>query len=354
MVRNQLWGGRKNFCQPDNFSILATIFAQKYPKTSRMKKHLLAVTLMFSGLLAFGQQDPQFSQNMHNRLFPNPGVAGSNDAICASLLGRQQWVGFEGRPETYLLSVHAPVKMLRGGVGLSLYGDRLGNESNAGAKLAYAYRLKGLGTGTLGIGIAIGFQNKSLSNNWDAIDGTAGDVAIPNGTSVSDFAIDGDFGLYYKIPGKLYLGLSATHLAEQSWDQSGGTGASAFSFGYQAARHYYIQAGYTHELTSTLDLKPSVFVKSDGSIAQFDLNVGVEWNKMLYGGVSYRLQDAIVPMLGLRKEMGDCTLNIGYSYDVTTSLLRQHSTGSHELFLGICCKLAPPPKVQKHKTVRFL
>ena len=64
----------------------------------------LLVSLVFSGSLALAQQDPQFSQNMFAKLAVNPGFAGANDAICATLLYRNQWTGFGGEPKTMLFT----------------------------------------------------------------------------------------------------------------------------------------------------------------------------------------------------------------------------------------------------------
>ena len=43
-----------------------------------------------------------------------------NKNICATMIGRQQWSGFVGSPTTALVNIHAPVSMLRGGLGLNL------------------------------------------------------------------------------------------------------------------------------------------------------------------------------------------------------------------------------------------
>ena len=291
------------------------------------------------------QQDEQFSQNMFNRLHPNPGVAGSNNAICATLLGRSQWVGFDGKPESYLLSVHAPVPMLLGGVGLTVRKDQLGQENTTGLKLAYAYRMV-LGTGDLGIGVGLGMLSKQIGNNWRAIDDVSLDTSIPdNGAKKTTF--DMDLGLYYKTD-KLYVGISSLHLPSST--------LKASDFKYKIARHYYIMAGYDYDITSLpLTLQPSVFVKTDGSSTIIDLNVNALYNNMVWAGVTFRANDAIVPMVGFMKEgIANGTVKIGYSYDVTTSLLKNHSKGTHEIMLGYCFNLPDKSKVQKHKTVRFL
>ncbi len=309
-----------------------------------MKKYLLSAIGAAFSIFLFGQQDPQFSQNMHNRLFPNPGVAGSNNAICGTLLGRTQWTGFPGQPKTYLLSVHAPIRLLHGGAGLSVSQDELGQQKTFGLKAAYAYRMT-IGIGELGIGAALGMVNVALGNDWKATDGVAGDNSIPqNGAGKTGF--DMDFGAYYKTPA-LFLGLSTTHITEsQLKDQS---------FNYKVARHYYVMAGYNHNLKSIpLAIQPMVFVKSDAASTQVDANIVAIYNNLVWLGVSYRVQDAIVPMLGVQKDIGTGTFKVGYSYDLTTSVLKKYSSGSHEIMLGYCFNMPDQNQPGKHKTVRFL
>lgn len=314
-----------------------------------MKNYLLLTfSFVAFNLISFSQQDPQFSQNMFNRLYVNPGVAGSNNAICATLFGRHQWMGFEGQPKTYLLSIHAPVNLLHGGIGLNVVSDELGQEKTFGIKASYAFR-KSIGTGDIGIGAAAGMINKSIGKNWIATDGVAQDQRIP-ANGAADTGLDFDFGLYYKNP-SLYVGISTTHLSQSQLKEASGN----VNFSYMVARHYYIMAGYNYSFqTIPITLQPMVYVKSDGSSAQLDLNGIVMYNNLLWAGVSYRMNDAIVPMIGVQKDLGQGTLKFGYSYDLTTSLLKQYSSGSHELMLGYCYKVSSDSKTQKHKTVRFL
>ena len=62
-----------------------------------MKKLLVSTAFIFAGFVAMAQQDAQFTQNMFNKLSINPGSAGHNGGICATLLTRSQWMGFDGR-----------------------------------------------------------------------------------------------------------------------------------------------------------------------------------------------------------------------------------------------------------------
>jgi len=312
-----------------------------------MRKVLLSIGLLLTAMLAFAQQDPQFSQNMFIKLPINPGYAGTSGAICATAAYRTQWVGFPGSPKTILFTIDAPVPMLHGGAGLTIVNDKLGNFSFMHVRGAYSYH-KPIGqTGLLGIGLELGILQSSVKYDWLAPDGTTGqaDVAIPNG-KIGKMTYDIGLGAYYRTE-QLYVGLSASHLPKQS--------LKATEFNYKAARHYYILAGYDFFLSSTLKLRPSVHVKSDAAVTTFDANINLLWHDMIWGGVSYRLQDAIVPLIGFAWSPNQkSTLKIGYSYDLGMSDLKAHHSNTHEILLNYCIKLAKKAKTQSHINPRFL
>ncbi|MBX7181778.1 MAG: type IX secretion system membrane protein PorP/SprF [Bacteroidia bacterium] len=303
-----------------------------------MKKVFTTLFLAVS-LTTIAQQDPQFSQNMWNRLQPNPGFAGANGGICATLLGRMQWVGFDGAPKTYLLNVDGYIAAIRGGVGLSVMSDNIGVQKGIAAKLSYAYKLN-LGTGSLGIGADVGILMSSLDGS-KLVPAQGNDNSIPTGNS-SSVVPDFGLGLYYQIPEKLYFGVSTTHLVPGTLKYS--------NVNYKVARHYYLMAGYTYNMTQKFDLIPSIFIKTDGKATQFDINLNVMYNKLIWLGASYRLQDAAVAMAGVQWK----NFRLGYSYDFNTSKLNAYNSGTHELMLGYCFKLEKPAITSKYKNTRYL
>ncbi len=320
-----------------------------------MKKTLTTIALSITGLVIFAQQDAQFSMNMFNRLQVNPAYAGMNKALCATILYRQQWTSFPGAPTTGLVSIDYG-QVAHGGLGLTVDQDALGFDKTLKAKLAYSFHLP-LGPGTLGIGLDAGMIQKSLTGNFIAPDGgtsatPSNDQAIPwGGTSSTTY--DVGFGLYYQTQ-KMYVGLSSLHLPEQELTKKGTTQAQTWDFNYKVARHYYIMAGYTFQ-TQQWDITPSILAKSDASSTQFDINVLAKWNKMVFAGVSYRLSDAIVGIVGLEKAINKkMNAKFGYSYDLTMSNIKTYSNGSHEIMLGFCYKIKGEPKPTSHMNVRFL
>jgi type IX secretion system PorP/SprF family membrane protein len=301
---------------------------------------VLFIVAILGAASTYAQQDPQFSQNMFTKLSVNPGYAGSNDAICGTLLYRNQWTGFGGEPKTMVLNADMPVEAIHGAIGLSVYAaDQLGAEKNMNIRAAYAYRTD-LGAGRLGIGVDFGYHQKSLDGS-KFIFNDAGDLNIPTG-NVSGGSLDLGFGAYYNTD-QLFVGLSSGHLQEGK--------ISYKDVDTKLARHYYLMAGYSLDLTSSLTLKPMVQVKSDAVSIQSDFNANLMINNRFWVGASYRLQDAIVMMAGLELVPN---LKLGYSYDLTTSDIKTYSSGSHEIMLGYCYKPSKPVKRQFHRNVRFL
>lgn len=330
-----------------------------------MKKRFTNLTLalsVFSGIL-FAQQDPQFTQFMHSKLIYNPGYAGTSEAICANVLYRQQWVNFPGAPKTGLLSFDMPLGSLPIGVGLNVMSDQIGFEKTLFARLALSYN-RHIGAGVLGLGIDGGVLQKQFNGTWITPDGngvydptipdykstqtTGSGASIVTNPGLNKLTYDFGFGAFYTIANKMYVGLSSTHLAAQ--DLAGG-GSVKFSL----ARHYYLVGGYTFNLGAggIHGINPNVKIKSDAASTQLDLNLTYIWNNLFWAGVSYRMQDAIAPMVGA-KFLKTKSLKVGYSYDLTLSKIKGYSSGTHEVMLGYCFDVNRKPKVTSYRNVRSL
>lgn len=294
----------------------------------------------------YGQQDPQFSQYMFDRLSVNPGVAGSSGNICATALLRQQWTGFEGAPKTGLINLQGPISKINSGIGLSVYFDKLGQESSTIARLHYAYHFKVGSQSTLSAGVYVGMTNRGLEGKWIAIDDVATDNSIAAGSS-SATGFDMGAGLYYKSP-NLWLGVSSTQLPQTELKD----------VNIQNVRHYYVQAGYNWALggNKKYTLQPGLLLKSDATSTQIDIGALFLYDETVWVGASYRTEDAIAPMIGYQYKFpkGDSMLRVGYSYDVTTSDLKNYSTGSHEIMLNYCFMIVKPVVNEIYHHPRFL
>lgn len=309
----------------------------------------LVINILFIPAV-FAQQEPQFSHNMFNNMGINPGYAGLRGAICATGLARQQWLGFndaeENRlnPETYLMNVDAPLPFLKGGLALGFMQDKLGYENSVGVKISYAYHIKMYG-GKLGIGAQLGFLDKRIDfSQFNPI--SEGDPVLTGSAEETHMFTDFSLGAFFLTNQRSWAGLSFTQLRQAK----GQIGES----NHMLKRHAYFTGGYNMPLPNnpSFELTPSLLVKTDLATVQLDINAMVTYNKRFWGGVSYRLQDAVVFLFGLNIEQ----ISVGYSYDVTTSPLgrRGRSFGSHEIMLQYCFDLDLDKIREIQRNVRFL
>ena len=314
-----------------------------------IKKISALIISIFVCLNIWSQQNVQFSHNMFNIMDYNPGYAGMRGAICATALARQQWIGLKQEdsrvhPQSYSLNVDAPVPILRGGLSLGFLQDELGYETNIGVNLGYAYH-ETLDYGNLGIGFQAGFLDKGL--DFTQLDPIEEDPILSGGSDESAMFIDFALGAFYELD-DLWGGLSFSQMFQTSREIGDGDAL------YELRRHAYLSGGYSFPMPEHPDFEiaPSTLIKTDLNSLQIDINTMVTYDERIWGGLSYRHQDAVVVLLGLNIDQ----ISIGYSYDITTSLIGRHgrSYGSHELMVQYCFDLDLEGITRPHRTTRHL
>ncbi|MBA4738501.1 MAG: PorP/SprF family type IX secretion system membrane protein [Cryomorphaceae bacterium] len=303
-----------------------------------MRKTRLALFAMLCSSVLWAQQDVQFTQFANNKIFYNPGVIGSGDAICLSAAHRSQWVGFDNAPTTQNFNANVPLDVIGGGLSLNFTNDMIGFFQDVTAGIGYGYQMS-LAGGSLGLGLRVDFRNKAMTSGTWAPPQTMNDPSLvlnnPNNTSM---ATDLSFGAYY-TNSNWYAGLSSTRLIETKDILQSATGSQMAQI--RGQRHYYLMGGYDIDLQNGFILQPAMMIKTDFVTTQFDLNAAATYNNQIWGGVTYRVYDALSIMAGYQITKD---LRATYSYDLTTSSLRTSSSGSHEIMMSYCFTIEIPPK----------
>ena len=281
--------------------------------------------LAWMPFLATGQQDAQYTQWQWNKLLINPGYAGSADALSINLLGRKQWVGIPGAPQTATFGIHSPINTKSINLGVSGYYDELGYEQKMGLNLDYAYGIE-MGVGHLHLGIRAAFElyNADLQNVFiNQVD--------PNFSSNIKGRFIPNFGVgafyYTKI---FWIGGSVPHiLNNQLLDENNNPINSVIA---SQARHHMFTTGYIILVNSSVKLRPSLLLKYvDGTPMSVDLNLAAKFKEKVWVGVGHRPGDAYNFNV---EYMVSRQLSVGYAYDLTTSNLAPHSNGTHEVLIG--------------------
>jgi type IX secretion system PorP/SprF family membrane protein len=324
------------------------------------------------------QQDPQFTQFMNNKLFYNPGFAGSTAGkICVNGTFRTQWVGYGGgtaftndavgslpatavgqgnAPSSTNFGIHGNVG--RVGIGLNIWQDQLGFTSTLSPTFSLSYIHPFENGAKLAGGIGVGIVQNALDGS-KLVANDPSDPKVPKG-DVTGNATNFDFGLYYTLPqlsifNDFYFGLSSLHLNSPVVQMV----KDAYKADVKLNKHYYAMTGATYQqIISNLDLNPNIIYKTDGVKHNFDFNCLAIYNQKLIGGITYRTPQEFCLLAGYNFPLGDNSLNLMYSYDLITSDIISYSQGSHEISLKYCFGLKfDPPKVKPFfpiKTPRML
>ena len=102
-------------------------------------------------------------------------------------------------------------------------------------------------------------------------------------------------------------------------------------------------------MNDKIDIKPSILAKTDGVTTTVDLTSLIEYNKKLWGGVTYRPSTRAVLLLGMHINED---LKFGFSYDLPTTNVS--SSGTFEFMLAYSFKIDYNKVVKGFKNPRFL
>jgi len=306
---------------------------------------LIAFALLFSMGIATvtAQQQPLHTMFMYNKLLINPAYAGYHDHVCASAIVRQQWIGFDGAPETQSLSIHGPLASQRLGIGMNLQRRSLGVSSSTTLDAIYDYRFP-LGKGTLSLGVQASGRFLEVDYSDPAVK-TVQDIHIDPGVeAIADnkFLANVGAGLYY-YTSQFYLGLSAPRLMSSDIDFEVN---NLFTAKEQA--HYYLMSGVALPLTYKLSFVPQVLFRyTNATPLSVDLNLGLRWREDYAVGVTIRKGDTDNDLLESIDILASAKiargLRIAAAYDFTMSELAHYSDGSIEFMIMYCFGEAAKP-----------
>lgn len=284
-------------------------------------KILLSILVLVSASAVFGQQDPQYTQYMYNMNVLNPAYAGSMGVGSLGILGRTQWVGVDGAPQTFTVSAHSPLGNNLG-IGMSIIHDEIGPVKEDNLYLDLSYTIRTSEEGRLAFGLKGGFTFLNVRQLL------LGEPEDPLNTPVNEISPNFGAGLYYYTD-KFYLGLSIPNFLETTHLEKGNGIVSTAS----EKMHYFLTSGFVFNIADNLKLKPSAMIKAvTGAPISVDLSANLLVDEKFEIGLSHRFDDSISGMVGFQVSQD---FRIGYAYDHTITRFGTFNSGSHEIMLLI-------------------
>jgi type IX secretion system PorP/SprF family membrane protein len=324
---------------------------------------LLLVSLFFASLSgAQAQQDAQFSQYMFNQQYLNPAVVGlDTNYIHTGLIFRQQWLGYKatfddgGAPSSTVLSINAPIKRAKSGIGLHLVYDVIGPVTNTEIQLSYAYHIP-IKNGRFSIGLRAGMYNQSTDfSKFRPVD--RDDPLLSNAGRINQFVPDFSLGVYLSKP-TYFVGASMNHLSQSEISY-----ATSFTFA-SLKQSLNVVGGYNWAINENITIMPSALVRFLPSDISNTLsyeatilgNYETKARNNIYFGFGFRdlaPTNDLIFLLGINNLLKDNSLSIGYAFDYVLNGSTAKAPTSHEFRLGY--RLPAPKRYERNiiRTPRF-
>lgn len=308
---------------------------------------LLASCLLLFATMGSAQQgfDPNITHYMFTSLGNNPGFAGGNDGINITALIRQSTIGFKGfdgnavSPTTMYIAVDSPIKFLHGGIGASVVSDKVAQFNTTNMRIDYAYKFD-LGAGECAAGAQLDILNTQMGGTFlpNETDPTVEDAK----KNKNDLALDLGLGLVYKIPDKYYVGFSGTNLLQSKEKK----------INFQSRRCLFLTGGYNWPVPNhpLFEIQPSVLVRYNFAQYTVDITGIVLYNKKFYGGLAYRLQNALSFLVGFNVK----GFRLGIAYDASMIGALKDNSGGVEVMANYCFKISTDKFRKSYKNTRFL
>jgi len=291
-----------------------------------MKRIIYIALLSLAFIMLKAQQLPQYTQYMLNEMAINPAVAGKEDFTDLRSNNRYQWVGITDAPRTYMLTCHGPIKAKNMGLGMNLYTDIVGPTRRTGINFSYAYHLKLKEDMFLSMGLSAGILQWGIDGS-KLILREEGDLHLLNtyrNTLVPDFGA----GLYFYKSKKFYLGIGVPQIYQAP--------IKLYEHGITQSKivtHFNVNGAYIFDIDDDFKLEPSFILKyASPAPPKIDAGLRVIYKEQFWLGGAYRHNDAFTALLGY---MYNDYLMFGYSYDFSTTNIRNYSSGTHEVMLGL-------------------
>lgn len=290
-----------------------------------VQKILMVVTTTFYIGTTIAQQEAQFTQYLDNMIYYNPAYAGSNDMLSISALHRQQWAGFKGAPMSTTLGINTPLRYDNIGIGMSLLNDKVGPTNNTWINADVSYSLKfkrHKGRLSFGLKGGVNLLNGDINQLYKQDDSDEIlDVRYQNEAKFNVGA-----GVYYHSE-QFFVGVAVPRIIDNVKEAN-----ELINPKYISQRHYYLTIGGYINANRMLKIRPSAMLKvTENSPMAIDANLAFIFYNQFWVGANYRVLESAG--IYMQYQISN-QFKVGYAFEFSTTQLRAHNAGTHELMIS--------------------
>ena len=286
-----------------------------------MRKIVILVICCLGALQALAQNRVNYSQYMHNHQIFNPAFVEESRNLGGSVLYRNQWMGIEGTPQTFIGDVFYGFR--NHNFDLQFLHDQITVFSHLEIGGSYSYTLK-LGRDTrMAFGIKASYNQQTANyNELSYFDG--GDPSL-SGT-VKKSGVNFGAGIFVRSK-DWHAGLGGPYLFNNN-----NIGPQSTMFGDMTYQHFFLTGGYRFVDEYGFQFYPTTLIKwTKGSPLTVSLDMNFLLRDRFWASAGYRIDNTVILSAGiiLWKDF-----KVIYSYDLGLGKVNRFGGMTHELSLG--------------------
>lgn len=297
-------------------------FNQRVDCLKWIKSRVALVSLLFLGIsfTTFGQLEPGYAMYRFNPQVIAPSHAGSTSTGELIFMNRQQWLGIEGSPSTYIFSGNFKIGK-QSGIGANGMLDQFGPTKITSLSVDYAYHAKLTEKWVLSSGFRLGYTNLALNFNETNLY----DQGDPNYVNRSIYTFNMGWGIKIAKGDGLFISVSQPRISKYDLGP-----------GFKDVALFYGMIGTKVEANPTISIYPSALFRVGAGVpVSWDANVLVNFSGKIDIGSNYRYQDSWGVRTGFKVSK---SLYVGYVFEMPTTQASRVNLQSHEIALRYSLK----------------
>lgn len=281
---------------------------------------ILILVTVISGPL-YAQSDIKLSLNAMNPMMYNPGYAGSYDGLSVSGIYSSQWVGYEGAPETQMLTGSYRPFDSKMGLGVSVINDQIGPVKEFNFEGNFAYTVEISEDFNIAMGLKGGINNFTIDYNMLSIRNPE-ELDTDKYSQIAPVAGVG----FYAYLQETFLGISTPNVLTTKYYDDYNNKVAKDNI------YLYATLGHRFTLDDEITLTPMALLRyTDGAPAEVVFMANFNWREKFFAGLNIEADVSAGGFAGVRfLEM----FKAGYSYDSSINRFGAYNQGVHSIFLS--------------------
>jgi type IX secretion system PorP/SprF family membrane protein len=289
-----------------------------------MKRVLIILTVLLTGVAAYAQQSPLSESYFMDKYTLAPSYAGNFNPKYLFLGYRSDWTGIDGGPKTFRLSYN-DILMQNAGYGVKFIYDKAGIFNQLYIMASYSYNLKVADEHHVMFGLSAGLYRNSL-NLYDFYNDPSYNIdpALIQQDVKSKLKFMSDVSIVYS-----WKGLEAGFLFSNI--SFGNASYKDVNTKYNPVSNFQVHATYLYNVADDWDIIPFVIVRGGKNIkTQFEVAAQTAWKKKVMASIVYRDPGVLGFGIGANIDKG---FKVYYNFNFATNVA-MGIFNNHEITLG--------------------